>query len=113
MNRVHGERYVATLRESDAVGLDQWVPRAVRVVTVRTEDCRISARYEVTLPAGVTAIFKIVNGEVSVKDVVLVAKHMGKKQGQRGYNPKYDLNGDRRINVKDLKIVMKQLGRRC
>ncbi len=43
--------------------------RGRRHAFVRIEDCHINARYEVTLPPGVTAIFKIVNGEVSVKDV--------------------------------------------
>jgi hypothetical protein len=53
------------------------------------------------------------DNRVTVKDLVLVAKFMGKKHGQRGYNQKYDLNSDRRVNVKDLLIVLHQLGRRC
>jgi hypothetical protein len=53
------------------------------------------------------------DGKVKVLDVVLIALHMGKKQGQWGYHPKYDLNNDGKINVKDLLIAVHQLGRRC
>jgi hypothetical protein len=53
------------------------------------------------------------DGKVTVADAVLVARHMGKKQGQSGYQRKYDLNRDRRVNLTDLHIVLRQLGRRC
>jgi Ca2+-binding EF-hand superfamily protein len=53
------------------------------------------------------------DGKVTVKDLVLVALHLGKKQGQWGYHPKYDVNGDGKIGLADLFIVLHQLGRRC
>ena len=43
--------------------------RSRRRAYLRLDDCRISARYEVTLPAGMAAVFKAVNGEVNVRDV--------------------------------------------
>jgi DUF4097 and DUF4098 domain-containing protein YvlB len=47
----------------------RWGGRGQRAPYVWCEDCRITARYEVTLPAGVTARLGTVNGGVSVKDV--------------------------------------------
>jgi hypothetical protein len=53
------------------------------------------------------------DGKVTVWDVVLIALKIGKKQGQWGYHPKYDLNSDGRIGFADLVIAIHQLGRRC
>jgi hypothetical protein len=40
-----------------------------RSVFARCEDCRINARYDVTIPPGVTAILGTVNGDVRVRDL--------------------------------------------
>jgi DUF4097 and DUF4098 domain-containing protein YvlB len=45
---------------------DRW-PGSRRLVA-RCEDCRINARFEVTLPPGVTAVLGTVNGDVRVRD---------------------------------------------
>jgi DUF4097 and DUF4098 domain-containing protein YvlB len=39
-----------------------------RRVVARCEDCRINARFDVTLPPGVTAVLGTVNGDVRVRD---------------------------------------------
>jgi DUF4097 and DUF4098 domain-containing protein YvlB len=40
-----------------------------RSVFARCDDCRINARYDVTIPPGVTAILGTVNGDVRVRDL--------------------------------------------
>ena len=42
---------------------------ATRRMVARCEDCRINARFEVTIPPGVTAVLGTVNGSVRVRDV--------------------------------------------
>jgi Dockerin type I domain len=53
------------------------------------------------------------DGVVNVRDLVLVAAHMGTHIGERRYSARFDLNQDSRINVLDLKIVMARLGTIC
>lgn len=75
-DEVLGKASISQTNDGDSFALETLWPnsrswrddRGRRHASARTEDCRISARYEVTLPAGVTAIFKTVNGEVTVKD---------------------------------------------
>jgi DUF4097 and DUF4098 domain-containing protein YvlB len=40
-----------------------------RRVSARCEECRIDARYEVTIPPGVTAVLETVNGDVRVREL--------------------------------------------
>jgi DUF4097 and DUF4098 domain-containing protein YvlB len=42
---------------------------ARRRLSARCDDCRINARFNVTIPPGVTAAFETVNGDVTVKDL--------------------------------------------
>lgn len=76
-DEVLGKTTIAQTNGDEGFGLETLWPdsrswrdgRGRRHTTARIADCRISARYEVTLPAGVTAILKTVNGEVKVQDV--------------------------------------------
>ena len=43
--------------------------RGRRYTSTRTSDARVTVKFEVTVPAGVTAVLKTVNGEVRVTDV--------------------------------------------
>jgi DUF4097 and DUF4098 domain-containing protein YvlB len=43
--------------------------RAMRGLSARCDDCRINARYELTIPPGVRAILSTVNGDVRVRDL--------------------------------------------
>ncbi len=43
--------------------------RGHRYTSIRPSDARITVKFEVTVPAGVTAVLKTVNGEVRVTDV--------------------------------------------
>jgi Dockerin type I domain len=56
-----------------------------------------------------------VNGDglVNVRDLVLVARRMGTRVGERRYDARFDLNRDGRINVRDLMIVIRRLGAIC
>ena len=68
---------IAQTNDDEGFGLETLWPnsrswrddRGRRRTSARIEDSRINARYEVTLPAGVTAIFKTVNGQVDAKNV--------------------------------------------
>lgn len=53
------------------------------------------------------------DGIVDVRDLVLVAGHMGSHVGDRRYDPRFDLNHDGRINVHDLMIVLRRRGTVC
>jgi DUF4097 and DUF4098 domain-containing protein YvlB len=41
----------------------------LRRLRARCEDCRINARYDVTIPPGITAVLETVNGDVRVRDL--------------------------------------------
>jgi DUF4097 and DUF4098 domain-containing protein YvlB len=43
--------------------------RAMRGLSARCDDCRINARYELTIPPGVRAVLSTVNGDVRVRDL--------------------------------------------
>jgi hypothetical protein len=50
---------------------------------------------------------------VSIADLVAVGLRFGSVEGQPRYNPRYDLNDDGRITMRDLVIVVQQYGDRC
>jgi hypothetical protein len=49
------------------------------------------------------------DGRVTAKD--LAAETVALLFGS--HNPRYDVNHDGRVNLKDLEIVIRQLGKRC
>ena len=53
------------------------------------------------------------DGKVTGRDLRIVARLFGIKDGQPRFDPEADLNGDGVINVLDLAIVIQQLGDRC
>ena len=53
------------------------------------------------------------DGKVTGRDVRVVARLFGIKDGQPRYDPEADLNGDGVIDVLDLAIVIQQLGDGC
>lgn len=60
-------------------------------------------------PAPVACADVTGDGRVTIRDLVAVAEHMGRRR----YDPRYDLNHDGRITVADLFLVLRQLGRSC
>jgi hypothetical protein len=42
-----------------------------------------------------------------------IALRLFSKEGDRRYDPRYDVNDDGRIDVRDLFIALKQFGRKC
>ncbi len=53
------------------------------------------------------------DGWVTSRDLAAVARQMRSEEGDRRYDPWYDLNRDGRIDVADLWIVLLQLGDTC
>lgn len=49
------------------------------------------------------------DGKVDCQDVAVVRAAFGKRQGQAGYDPRADMNGDLVINVQDLAYVTQKL----
>ncbi|WP_426452654.1 fibronectin type III domain-containing protein [Paenibacillus sp. S-38] len=45
------------------------------------------------------------DGVTGLSDLVLISRHSGFSAGQTGYDAKYDLNNDGRIDVKDVQVV--------
>jgi hypothetical protein len=66
-------------------------------------------------PTPIPACLGDLNGDgvVNVRDLVLVARHMGTHVGERRYAARFDLNHDGRINVLDLMTVIRRLGVVC
>jgi len=54
------------------------------------------------------------DGDVDVRDVLLVTRALFSQPGQRHWNPAADVNGDGRVNLDDLLIVLRSaLNPRC
>lgn len=53
------------------------------------------------------------DGVVTLSDVVAISLHLGQQQGAPGFQPKYDLNRNGRIDFTDIFVAVAQLGRHC
>jgi hypothetical protein len=52
-------------------------------------------------------------GVVTLSDVAAILLHVGRRQGDPGFQPKYDLDRNGSINIIDVSIALSQFGRRC
>jgi hypothetical protein len=53
------------------------------------------------------------NGVVTLSDVAVIWLCLGLRQGDPGFQPKYDLDRNGSINIIDVSIALSQLERRC
>jgi hypothetical protein len=76
----------------------------------RTED---NARQYYSYKTVARAILGDVNGDgtVNIKDLFLVAKAFGTKEGDDGYSPIADLDNNKEIDIMDLYTVARDYGR--
>jgi hypothetical protein len=51
------------------------------------------------------------NGSVGCDDVLIVVKSLGRRPGQRGYDPRADIDKDGTVTAADLRIVLRALPR--
>lgn len=51
------------------------------------------------------------DGEVDMRDVGVLARRFGTKDGESGYISNYDINGDSKIDMSDINIVARDFGK--